>query len=323
MQPSGSEPEQPASAEAAASRPWVTWAMGTACVAIFVGLTREPNPDTWDALAKWGAVPPDKVWKGAYWSLLSSALVHQAIWHLAFNLYWLWALGARLERAIGSGRYVLLVVGAAVVASGGQLAASGSTGIGASGVVYAIFGFMAVTRDRFPGFREVLSAQTIQLFLVWLVGCMMATYAGVWQVGNAAHLCGMLFGAAVAACFVLKYKRRLLLPGLAGLVFASILPLFWCPWSMIWLGLQGLRAYDAGEYDRAIGYYSRAIELEPNGAWGYYNRGISYLAAGDPQNARTDFAKASKLDPKIEIPDELDAKTDEPQARAASDQPEG
>jgi hypothetical protein len=43
---------------------------------------------------------------------------------------------------------------------------------------------MLVLRGRFPAFREVLSPQTVKLFVVWLVGCMIATYANIWQVGN-------------------------------------------------------------------------------------------------------------------------------------------
>jgi GlpG protein len=321
-QPPRSEPSQSASAKES-PRLWATWAICAACAVIFLGLAAESTPNTWDALAKWGAPPSNKVWEGAYWGLLTSTLVHQALWHLIFNLYWLWVLGACLERAIGSIPYLLLILGAAVVSSGCQLAACGSTGIGASGVAYAMFGFMLVARNRFPAFREVLSAQTIKLFLFWLVGCMLATYMGVWQVGNAAHLCGMLFGAVSAGCFVLKYKRPLLFPALAGLGIASIVPLFWCPWSVTWLGLQGIRANEAGRTQRAIGYYSRAIDLDPSAAWVYYNRGISYLAAGDPKDAQADFATASRLDPKLPTPEEEHADAHQPHDRASPSQPGG
>jgi hypothetical protein len=44
------------------------------------------------------------------------------------------------------------------------------------------------TRDRYPQFKEVLDARTIQIFVVWLAGCVVVTYLNVWEVGNAAHL---------------------------------------------------------------------------------------------------------------------------------------
>lgn len=295
-------------------RPWVTWAVIGVCILIFLGLNRESHPESWDALGKWGAPSSDKIWSGAYWALLSSAAVHQAIWHLVFNMYWLWVLGTCLEQAIGSARYLILLVGAAIVASGGQLAVSGTTGIGASGVVYAIFGFMWVLRGRYPAFREIISSQTVNWFLIWLVGCMIATYANIWHVANAAHFCGLLFGAAVAGSLVLKYKRPLLILGLIALVAGTLLPVFWCPWSATWLDVQAVRAAEAGDHPRAIGYYSRVIELDPNAAWAYYNRGLSYLATGNPKNARADFAKASRLDPELSMPEEPSAGNEPPQA---------
>ena len=127
-------------ADSKPNRPRVTWAAMAVCVVVFIGLNRESHPESWEALGKWGAGSADEIWSGAYWVLASSALVHQAIWHLAFNLYWLGVLGTRLEHAIGPLPYLALLVAAAVVSallvaaavvsSGWQLAASGATGIG-------------------------------------------------------------------------------------------------------------------------------------------------------------------------------------------------
>lgn len=286
-------------------RPWVTWGMSAVCVVVFVGLAQETDPDTWDALSRWGAPPSNEVWCGAYWGLFTNALVHRAFWHLAFNLYWLWALGKRLERAIGSGWYLVFVLTSGVVSSASQLGASEQTGIGASGIVYAIFGFMLVARSRFPTFQDILSKETIQLFLFWLVGCMVVTYAGMWHVGNAAHLSGLLLGALLAGCFAIRYKPRLLLAGLLGLVAVCLLPLFWCPWSATWLSTRGFLASEAGDDERAIRYYNRVIELDPNSAWAYYNRGLSYLTLNDCPRAESDFKKACQLDSSYQMPEEL------------------
>lgn len=40
---------------------------------------------SWESLATWGYLPPQRVWDGAYWGLVSSAFVHLALWHLAFS----------------------------------------------------------------------------------------------------------------------------------------------------------------------------------------------------------------------------------------------
>src|SRR5262249_30627858 len=154
------------------------------------------------------------------WGLLPGVIVHLAIWHLAFNMYWLWVLGSRLELAIGHVRFLAFFVAAGFVSSSFQLAMSDSTGIGASGVVYAIFGFMWAARFHFRDFRDVLDVRTANIFMVWLVACIIVTALDIWNVGNAAHVSGMLFGGVVAGCFVLK--RRLMVVALAVLLIASI-----------------------------------------------------------------------------------------------------
>jgi tetratricopeptide (TPR) repeat protein len=57
-------------------------------------------------------------------------------------------------------------------------------------------------------------------------------------------------------------------------------------------------AYDkVGEYDKAIVDYTKAIELEPNNAYAYYNRAISFEKKCDIENTLADFTKAISLLP--------------------------
>jgi Tfp pilus assembly protein PilF len=50
-------------------------------------------------------------------------------------------------------------------------------------------------------------------------------------------------------------------------------------------------------YDRAIGDYSKAIELNPNYAEAYYNRGIVYMNEKNYDRAIRDYSKAIELNP--------------------------
>lgn len=283
-----------------ATQPWVSCLSIVTCVAIFVGLVAQNDYESWDALSKFGYLPADSIWKGGYWALISSAFVHVAIWHLAFNMYWLWVLGSRLERAIGSLRFFGFLLFSAFVSSSFQLAVSGDTGIGASGVVYAIFGFMWTARHRYGQFNKVLDARTIQFFNVWLVGCMAATYFKVWEVGNAAHLSGLLLGSAVAGFFVLRYRPRLMRAVLIALVVASPVPLFWCPWSVAWLSHKAYEAHLAEQYDTALARYTRIIQIDPENAWAYFNRSGVYEALGDSEKAQADLQRARDIDPSVE-----------------------
>lgn len=60
---------------------------------------------------------------------------------------------------------------------------------------------------------------------------------------------------------------------------------------------KGNRAYDENEYDKAIEYYNKAIELDPDFADAYNNRGIAYRRKGECAKAIEDYNKAIELDP--------------------------
>lgn len=282
------------------TQPWVSRLAIVACIGIFLGLSVKNDYQSWETLSKFGYLPADSIWKGGYWALVTSAFVHFALWHVAFNVYWLWALGSRLERAIGSLRFLAFFILSAFVSSSFQLALSDDTGIGASGVVYAIFGFMWPARRRWPHFSEALEGRTIQIFVVWLIGCVVATYFKVWEVGNAAHISGLVFGSAVAGAFFLHFKPRLVFSGLVALVVFSVIPLFWCPWSITWLSHKAYNAHAAAQYNLAIDRYTQITNIDPNNAWAYLNRSYAYQAIGQLDKAQADLRKAREINPSIE-----------------------
>jgi Flp pilus assembly protein TadD len=61
---------------------------------------------------------------------------------------------------------------------------------------------------------------------------------------------------------------------------------------------RGLAYYDLKQYQKAVHDYSRAIELDPNYAAAYNNRGNSYYALNAYQQALQDFDQSLKLEPK-------------------------
>lgn len=198
-----------------------------------------------------------------------------------------------------------------LLSSAFQLALSDSTGIGMSGVVYAIFGLMWPCRTSFPQFGEVLTRKTIQLFVWWLFGCVVVTYLKIWEVGNAAHLSGALFGGAVAGYFVLRNRRRLMLCGLTTLVILAAVPLVWCPWSPTWLSEQAFRAHSAERLEEAERLYSSLIRHDPQNAWAYINRSAVYQALGKSEQASMDYQQAVKLNPTYTQPEVKNPQADE------------
>jgi rhomboid protease GluP len=184
--------------------PWLTLGWVAICSIIFVGLLLNPQDGTTESLSQWGYLPGSRIWGGGVWGLITSTFVHLEIWHFGFNVYWLWQLGRRLEDALGWWRYLSFFLLAALLSSAAQLLVSGTTGIGMSGVIYAMFGFMWIARHRFTFFKEILDDRTIAMLLIWLVGGIILTALEVMNIGNAAHITGCLFGVAVAYLYGLQ-----------------------------------------------------------------------------------------------------------------------
>jgi tetratricopeptide (TPR) repeat protein len=60
---------------------------------------------------------------------------------------------------------------------------------------------------------------------------------------------------------------------------------------------DGNAAYSLGNYQKAIGALSKAIELDPQYVWAYIGRGAAYRDLGEMEKAMVDFNRAIELDP--------------------------
>jgi len=291
------EPETAPDAEAAPGRtPGLTYAVIVVSVFAFVGRSLESYPWTWAALKQWGVLSSWDIYEGGYWALLTSVFVHTGFLHLAFNLFWLWMLGRALERSIGSVRALLFFVGAAWVSSAFQLAASGDTGIGLSGVGYALFGFMWRARSRVPSFRPLVNRTVITLFFGWMVFCIVATHAGTMNIANTAHFAGLVFGVLLGSAVLPRWRRAAIVAATV-LCVAGTVTVFWAPWSPAWTNSHAWRAQKEGDYDRAIAGYTRAIELDAGSYTAWASRGRARRLKGDYDAALADLTRAIELEP--------------------------
>jgi membrane associated rhomboid family serine protease len=290
------EGESPPEPPIVISRPtWATWAIFFACIGIFVGINLQENKYTWDVLAHFGYFPPGVVWEGRWWGAVSSTFVHINLIHAFFNLYWLWILGRLMEDEIGSWRFLIFYLGSAIVSSTAQLAVSDVTGHGASGAVYALFGFMWRTRMVYPKFQNIMVPQTIKTFFVWLVACFVLTAADIMSIANGAHVSGLIYGAVVAECFVIRRPRMPYAVGATALAALSLVPLWWAPWSNTWQSVRVRDALQAGRKDEAVQRLSIIIARDPKNDRAYHNRADLYRLMGEPEKAAADFQRAQEL----------------------------
>jgi membrane associated rhomboid family serine protease len=276
--------------------PYVTLALCVICAFVFAAI-RGSGPESWAEAVRRGHLPAGAVWSGGYWSLLTSAFMHFAVWHVLMNVYWLWTLGRFVELVLGPWRLVALVVVSAVVSSALQLAVSDTTGIGASGVVYALFGVMWGGRKKVALFGHIMG-QVAYVFWIWLPIGYLLTRLEVLNIGNAAHLGGMLTGIVAARELFFPERRRLAHAAAALLLGAAILPLFWAPWSAAWIGHRATRAHLDGRYDEAIAGYLEAMGKGADRVWMLQNIALARHAKGDEAGYHAALAQLRRLDPR-------------------------
>jgi membrane associated rhomboid family serine protease len=152
-----------------------------------------------------GAVNGQAVLRGEWWRLLSAAFVHFGVLHLLLNMYMLYAIGSRVERAWGRGRYLLIYFFSAW--GGSCLAVAYTPQIlmaGASGALCGILAADAVwvlLNGRYLPREMVRREKTNMVINAMLIG-FISLFAGVSGLG---HLGGALAGAATA--FLLNVQR--------------------------------------------------------------------------------------------------------------------
>ena len=250
-------------------------------IAVTIGITAESADPSWAQMAKWGHLPAERIWDGALWALVTSAFVHVALWHLVFNVYWLWRFGGAVERELGSVRFLVFVVAVAFVGSAFQLAASGGTGIGASGIVYGLFGFMWRSKEKVPRFADILGPDTAWFFFVWLIACVVATQAGFANIANTAHFAGLVFGVLVAEWRFRGLHRRMAGAGMALLCVLSVLTTRSNPWSARWLQHHAMKMHRAGQYQVAALTYERSLSFGADSVWAFHNLALTYFEMRD------------------------------------------
>ena len=139
------------------------------------------------------------------WTIISSMFVHGGIWHILFNMISLYFLGSFFIRAAGERSFVavFLLGGLAGNILFVLLANPFSTGIGASGAVFALGGALAVMVPRVPVFIFFIPVP-IPLWVAIIIFFFLSFLPGIaWE----AHLGGLLLG--LIAGLIFRRRRRI------------------------------------------------------------------------------------------------------------------
>src|SRR6266536_5584739 len=158
-----------------------------------------------------------------YWRFVTPMFIHVNLPHVLINMYSLWVIGPWVEKLYGSAKFVVFWVAtgiAGVLASYLTVIPGAHPGLvtsfliknhdepsaGASGALFGLVGVLFVfglkyRRELPEGFKRAFGTGMLPVILLNLgIG-----FLGRGFIDNAAHMGGLLSGAALAA--VLSYKR--------------------------------------------------------------------------------------------------------------------
>ena len=230
-------------------------AIAYCALAVATGMFRDDGRFA-ERLDDHGWLTPLQAAAGEPWRLLTHAFLHGGAVHLLFNMVMLWAIGPGLERSLGSLRFALLYLGAAL---GGALAVCVAYHplqpvVGGSGALFGMMGAAVAINMRsgrhvlafleFEGPRRLLGMIVVNLLLGWLLP----------MVSNTAHVGGLLAGFVLTLLWLrppapsaLRARWQLAIAALAvGLTFWSLVPVT----RVDWLEREAMRA--TGEQREAL-----------------------------------------------------------------------
>lgn len=224
-----------------------------------------------------------RTFHGEPWRIITSTLLHGGLFHLVFNLYWLWVFGSLLEKNIGSLLTGTIYLYLAVVSALAEWTFL-EGGIGLSGVGYGLFGILWVLGRIDPRFTEAVDRQTVVLFVGWFFFCIVATITKLMAIANIAHAAGAIAGVVCGLVFIKNTTRRLLAFFGTTLLLALVLigstlgrPALNFSSSAgqdsAWFGYQAL---GENRNTQAAMWYKEAVNMNAQEPKWWYNLGVAY-----------------------------------------------
>lgn len=142
--------------------------------------------------------------------MLSPILLHGGLLHLVFNMSWLWLLGHRIERILGTFGLTLAVIVIGLCSNTIQYLYGGGNNFGGmSGVVYGLFAYIWSWQLLYPQKGLWLPSSLLWTMLAMLIVFSLLQLEGI---ADAAHiggfLSGLFFGAGLALTSRLLRKAR-------------------------------------------------------------------------------------------------------------------
>jgi rhomboid protease GluP len=184
-------------------RPWITWALVLANVAVFC-VEMAAGGSTNDAtLERLGGLYPDMLARHQYWRLLTANFLHYGWQHILFNMLALLILGPFVEESLGTAGFLSVYFVSGVGAMGGvlllqhlHLIATDAL-VGASGAIMGLVGATGAILVRLWRRHRAVDVRQRLLRIIWIVILQVVFDALTPMVSSSAHLVGLGWGVVM------------------------------------------------------------------------------------------------------------------------------
>ncbi len=176
-------------------------------------------------LLRFGAFHARVFRDGEYWRLLTAVFLHGGFVHIMFNSAALYQLGPAVESIYSWARMLVLFVGAGLLGSAvSVLYHDRVQGVGASGAIFGLIGVIAVFGYRRGGsYGDAVMRTAIQWAVFGLAFGFLGPLIDI-RVDNAAHIGGLIGGAALAFVVPPERERVSVAWNAAGIIAAALVP---------------------------------------------------------------------------------------------------
>ena len=305
--------------QVAPAKPVVTWTIIAICTAVFIiEILKGASFDTMsvDLAIRLGANYGPSTLSGQWWRLFTAMFLHFGFFHLAMNMWCLWALGSLAERLMGRAAYLVLYIGTGLC--GGLLSLAVHPQLvsaGASGAVFGVAGglitYLALKKAplTFESAKKRLSSLGIFLAYNFI-------YSLRPGVDMMAHAGGLISGLAIAAAL----PRFLIAPsaeitpapiGESSSVNRRITQVAIACAIVVLLAAIGIRRLqadsiyvlasldriDAGQSAAVIPTLEKIIVREPDSALAHFALGAAYIQTNRGADAVRELNLADSLKP--------------------------
>lgn len=160
----------------------------------------------------------EKIRQGEFWRVVTPTFLHADLFHLLFNMVWLYVIGKQIEQRIGGTRYLLMIFIAAVLSNTAQYLMTGPSFLGFSGVLCAMLSFIWMRQQKaaWEGYQLQRSTWMFILFFIFtMVGIQFLSFlAEIYAhvdlgvgIANTAHLMGFASGFLMGTLNFFAAKR--------------------------------------------------------------------------------------------------------------------